>query len=306
MKHPDREVAKLMRTQHSLVTADEALRAGMTRPQIRHRVRAGEWIRLHTEVYASAHAPVTAEQALLGACLAAGPTSAASHLSAAWLLGLVKHPPDRPEITIPYDRALRLDGVTVHRSRDLDPDRVLHRRGIPYTDPLRILTDLAEQLDTDELTIVVDRALSGGPVTTAGLEQESGRRRRRGRPGPPRLLALLESRGMIGGPEPSVLEAQAMRLFRRCGIPVLHRELQVSSDRRYRIDFLIADGLSVEVDGYVYHWSPEAKSYDDARRNRLRAAGVTVLVYDWRSIRQEPGRVTREIHRALGSREASA
>ena len=47
--------------------------------------------------------------------------------------------------------------------------------------------------------------------------------------------------------------------------------------------------MFVEVDGYAYHWSPEQKRYDDARRNKLWLRGFTVLVYDW----QRSGQRTR-------------
>ena len=99
----------------------------------------------------------------------------------------------------------------------------------------------------------------------------------------------------MGGPEPSVLEAEALRLFRRMGIPVLGREVVCGPDGRYRIDFLIGAGLVVEVDGYAYHWSPEAKRHDDTRRNRLRLEGWVVLVYSWLDIRRDGRRVGREI-----------
>ncbi len=202
-------------------------------------------------------------------------------------------------LTVPHSKRLRLAGVTVHRSRDLDEKRIFVRRGIPYTDPLRIITDLAGELPPEKLTPIADRALASRMITTAGLLAEIARRKKQGRRGPNQLDAWLRERGFIGGPEPSVLEAQAMRLFHRHGIPVLGREIRIGADGRYRIDFLIRDGLVVEVDGYAHHWTPEAKAYDDTRRNRLRAAGQTVLVYDWRAIRWEGPRVVGEIRGAL-------
>lgn len=299
MKSADRQVQALMRRQQSLVTLPQALAAGLTRDQIRHRVRNGVWVRVHPEVYASASGCPSPAGDLLAACLAAGARAAASHQSAAWVLGLVRDPPERPVITVPYDRCVVLAGVRVHRSRDLDLSRLLERKGVLYTDALRTLTDLAADLSPDELSPVVDRALASGIVTTKGLMAEAARRRSRGRRGPSRLVTLLESRGFIGGPEPSVLEAETLRLFRRWGIPVLEREVRVGSDERYRIDFLIAPGLAVEVDGFAHHWSPEQKAYDDARRNRLRAAGLMVLVYDWRAVRFEPRRVAMDVSTAL-------
>lgn len=301
MKRIDRRIAALMRSQQSVVTRTQAIDVGLTASQIKERVHNQSWVKLHAGVYASASAPATPERALLAATLAAGPDAAASHLSAAWLLGIVERPPARPVITIPNRRSIELANVVIHRSRDLDFSRVLTRRGIPYTDPLRIMTDLAGELEPDQLVPIVDRALATKLITTRGLEEEIHRRSRPGRKGPPALRAVLESRGLIGGPEPSVLEAMALRLFQRWNIPVSGRERYIYADGRYRIDFMIGPGLIIEVDGFAYHWTPEAKAYDDRRRNRLRAAGLTVLVYDWRSVKFEPARVANEIAQSLAS-----
>ncbi|HMC41161.1 MAG TPA: DUF559 domain-containing protein [Acidimicrobiales bacterium] len=295
-----------MRAQLGLITRAQALDAGLTTSQIHERLRNRSWTRVHAGVYAAAEAPLTPERDLLAATLAAGragPAVAASHLSAAWLLQLVDRPPRRPVITIPHGRAVRLEGAVVHRSRDLDLSRVNVRRGIPYTDPLRIMTDLAGELEPARLTPIVDRALATRLITTDGLEQEIARRARPGRRGPAALETVLRSRGLVGGPEPSVLEAEALRLFRRWGIPILGHEVEIFADGRYRIDFTVTARLAVEVDGFAHHWSPEAKAYDDRRRNRLRAAGITVLVYDWRSVKFEAARIAREIRTAL--RQAS-
>jgi hypothetical protein len=298
MKDAERRVARLMRTQFGLVTRSQALQCGLTARQVDQRLVNTDWIRLHRSVFGASTAPPTAERALLAATLAAGPESAASHLSAAWLLGITDRPPAHPVVTVPYQKSPALSDVVVHRSRDLDLSRVLVRRGIPYTDPLRILTDVAGELSADQLCPLVDRALATKLVTTKGLEEEIARRARPGRRGPARLKKVLGSRGMIGGPEPSVLEAMALRLFQRWNIPVLGREQHIYADGRYRIDFIVGPRLIVEVDGFAYHWTPEAKAYDDRRRNRLRAVGMTVLVYDWRSVKFEAGRLAKEVRQA--------
>jgi hypothetical protein len=57
--------------------------------------------------------------------------------------------------------------------------------------------------------------------------------------------------------------------------------------------------LFVEVDGYAYHWSPEQKRYDDARRNRLRLLGVNVLVYDWQAVVKGPTMLVAEVRQVL-------
>lgn len=227
---------------------------------------------------------------------------AASHFSALWLLGVEPRAPERPVITVAYRQRPRLQGVEVHRSRDLDARRMLLRGPIPYTDALRAISDAWAVAGADPLEPIVDRALATGLVTVEGLILEANRRNGPGRRGQGALRSWLSERGLVGGPAPSVLEAETLRLLRLFGIPVLSREHKVVADGRYRIDFLIEPGLAVEVDGYLYHWSPEAKAYDDARRNRLRLQGLTVLVYSWRDIRFDGHRVAAEIRAALGGR----
>ena len=297
----ERLIGERLRRQHFVITRRQALAGGLTDQQILHQLRTQRWVTVHPGVYAVTTSPATPMRSLASACLGGGPLAAASHLSAAWLLGLIKGAPERPAITVPTRVTRRLVGVDVHRSRDLDPRRIFERNGVPYTDPLRVLTDLAAEMDASQLTPILDRALASGLVTVDGLRSEVARRSSQGRSGPAQLRRLLEARGLTGGPPPSVLEAESMRLFRAWNIPVLGREVKAGPHGRYRIDFVIAPRLAVEVDGYAHHWSPEDKAYDDARRNRLRAEGWTVLVYDWRAIRFEPQRVVADIRRALAA-----
>jgi len=53
--------------------------------------------------------------------------------------------------------------------------------------------------------------------------------------------------------------------------------------------------LAVEVDGYTWHYSPKHKRQDEMRRQHLRAAGWTILVFDWLQVTEESARVAKEI-----------
>jgi hypothetical protein len=288
-----------MQTRFGLVERTEAIRLGMTPRQIDYRLATGRWELVHPGVYRAGSGPVLPQQLLAAACLAVGPQAVASHMSAAWMWGLVGHPPAKPEITVPLHLHPRLNNVTVHRSRDLDPLRTLERKGIPCTDPLRVLTDVARDVLEPELIDIVDKAIRRRLITLDGVTEELRRRSKPGRGGPAALRRMLVGRGMIGGPPPSVLEAEAMRLFKQWGIQVLAREVKYGPEGQYRIDFLIAPGVSVEVDGFSHHWSPEAKARDEARRNQLRLGGLFVLVYTWRDVRFEGRRIAGEVIAAL-------
>lgn len=306
MAQRDSDLRALLRRQYGVVTRAQALSVGMSARQIQTRIANKQWIRVHAGVYRSADHARSGEQILLAACCAAGPGAAASHMSAAWILGLWDRAPSTPQISVRYPSNPRLDGVSVRRSRSFDPTSTIMRAGIRTTDTLTVLSDLAGVIPSTRLESIVDRAIATRLASVAAIEAHLERVRAPGRRGPSELSRLIESRGLRGGPAPSVLEAEALRLFERWSVPVLAREVWAVSGGRYRIDFLIVDGFAVEVDGFAYHWSPEAKARDESRRNQLRIGGLFILVYTWRDIRYEGGRVAREILGVLQSRLANA
>jgi hypothetical protein len=250
-------------------------------------------------VYRSAAAPITFEQRIMAACLASGPAAVASHAAAAWLWGLLRHPPDRPSLTVPPAVRPRLPAVEVHRLGDLDSARVSYRRGIPCTDPLRTLVDLAVTVDRSTIVEALDKALSTRLVSGQAINAELVRRAARGRRGVRPLREVLTDRGIIGAPHPSVLEQETMGLLNRWGLPVHGREVKAGPDDRYRLDFMLDPPVAMEVDGYTHHWSPEAKAHDEARRNRLRLDGVFLLVYTWLDVRCDQLRIYHETTTAL-------
>jgi hypothetical protein len=202
-------------------------------------------------------------------------------------------------VTVPRPAHPRLSNAVVHRSRDLDPGRTVHHRNVPCTDPIRTLVDLSAVSGPALITGAVDRALARGLLSTEAITAEMDRRATRGRAGIRALRQILADRGLVGVPEPSVLEAEALRLFAKWGIAVQSREVRSGPDGQYRIDFILTPPVAVEVDGYAYHWSPGAKARDEARRNQLRIFGIFLLVYTWRDIRFDSARVAREVTEAL-------
>lgn len=302
MKRAESETARLLGTQYGVVTRRQLLRAGMTPRQIGWRRETGEWVPMHRGVYRSIAFPCVFEQRLMAAVLVAGSGAVASHSSAAWLWGLLARPPDRPSVAVPAKRRPRVAGVDLFHPNDLDASRSSYWRNFPCTNPLRTLVDLAGVARGQDLVEALDRALSTGLVTVGGLESEIVRRATRGRPGVQVLRTVLAERFMTGAPTPSALEAETLRLFARFKIPVLGREVRAGADGRYRLDISLVPPVAVEVDGFAFHSSPEAKNYDEKRRNQLRLRGIFLLVYTWYDIRFNPERVVREVLAALSSR----
>lgn len=87
-----------------------------------------------------------------------------------------------------------------------------------------------------------------------------------------------------------------LRILVATGRPLPTVELSVNTDGSYRLDFAWPSiRLTIEVDGYIWHFSPEQKHGDDVRRNGLQRAGWLVQVYDWRQVCDEPRRLINEI-----------
>ena len=105
-------------------------------------------------------------------------------------------------------------------------------------------------------------------------------------------------------PRPASWRAERYASWPALGIKVLACEV-VADENRYRLDMQLEGRLFVELDGYAYHWNPEQKRHDDARRNRLRLLGFAILVYDWHAVVNEPRRVVAEIRKGLRQQHAA-
>jgi very-short-patch-repair endonuclease len=272
-----------------LVTVAECELLGFG-PDARRRLgREGHLTRAQRGVFVRGRGPVTPAAGLRAAVRAAGQGAAASQLSAAWWWGLVAEPPQRPHVTVPSWRRVRLPGVVVHQADAVSELRTV--RGLAVTTPERTIVDLAGRpdLSPSRLEALVEGALGDHLTTVPRLaEATTGRRRLGGR----RLRRLLEEGGLLGAPGASVLELRAQRLVaelaRTHGIElpaVEHRQL----DGRYRIDLAWPRlRLAVEVDGFAWHRSSSDLDHEAERRTDLVLAGWEVIAFTWKQVVREP------------------
>jgi very-short-patch-repair endonuclease len=156
--------------------------------------------------------------------------------------------------------------------------------------------DCAAEMTADEIDALVDAALATRLIKMDRLVAAVEGRTMHGHRGRIRLRERLAQRGVTGSPYPSVLESRMARLLRRYGLPVPKAQVDWGPNRCYRLDFAYSDILlAIEVDGWLYHFTPEQQRYDHQRRNRLISQGWTVLHYTWWDVTREPDRVAEEI-----------
>jgi hypothetical protein len=301
MKQPKkaygRPVGLLFKRQYGVASRSQLRNAGVSASVEGSRVAAGEWERATKQVVRLAGSPSGPEQELMTALLEAGPSSIASHQSAAWLWGLTPLP-ERHAVMVGRNVSTRRGPFTLHRATAPETTISIHR-GIPTTNPLRTLVDLAGVVASDVVDGAVDRAIARKLVTVEGIRAELDRVGKRGRKGAGAMRAALSRRGLKEGPHPSVLEARFHRLLRAGGIVPVSVEVIDGPNGEYRIDCLLDPNVAVEVDGHIHHSTPEQKAYDERRRADIRMEGKFLLVYVWRDIHLDGRRVLAECRQAL-------
>ena len=298
---------QVARKQHALITADQALAAGLTPSRIRRRVRSGEWIIVRPGVYSLGGVPPTWTQTAAAVALAAQPRAWISHGAAAQLWGLPGIKADRIDVVTDLNRRVRLDGVRGHRSGALFTADLTNVHRIPVTSPARTLIDVSASLPEDRLAKVLDHALRSRLLTLEALRRCAGRVAG----GPGRKLAvvhaLLAERLPGYDPGDSDLETRVLRALVAAGSPIPAQQHRVHLDgRACRLDLAYpALKLAIELDGWEYHRSRSSFDDDRSRANLLVVLGWTLLRFTSRSTDVDIVAVVEAARRTIGQSRAA-
>jgi very-short-patch-repair endonuclease len=297
-----RATDRLFAGQHGLITRKQALEAGLSSRSIQHCLATGSWRQVHRGVYGLGGAPSTWHQRVLAACMAGGPSAAASHRSAATLWELPVGT-EGVELTIPETRHIEIPGVIVHRSVRLERADVRRCDGIPATSLARTVVDLAAVLSRAELNALLDHVLGERRVSASQLHRCLERLGNRGRRGTRALADLLASRRTGRRSPESAFEWRLLRALsaNRLPSPIPQYVIRLPSGRTARVDFAYPEArLVIEADSYRYHAGLTSWSRDRARNNHLIALGWRVLAVTVNELREDPESVAEQVARCLG------
>ena len=267
-------------------TSQHALAAGLTKGQIRQRVRGGRWRVLARGVYTVLPAPrahddfgALREEHELRAVAAAlsFPGACVCLHSSAVIRGL---PLWRP---LPGDVAVN---VPFGKWNGTTPDVVVHRMTlaedhvevlrVPVTTVARTCIDIARLLSLADGLAVSDHALRLGLTTSGELEDVArnsvdGRGRGRG----------LEVAAQANPLRESPAESASWAYFMRHGVPLPQPQVVIlARDGRFiaRVDFWWEGSKVVgECDGRMKYQSPEDIYAEKRREDELRAEGLSVI-----------------------------
>lgn len=280
--------------QLGLFTTAQALDAGFSEWAVRRNLRTRAWIRVRHRVLSLGGSPVTWEQSVLAAVLAAGPHAVASHDTAAELWALSDLGARALEVTTDRPSWVRQPGVRSHRTTTFLREEHTLRHGVPVTTVARTVVDVSGRYSVAQLGAAVDHALRKGKMRldslrrcVAELAPAPGRRLNR-------VHSVLGKRLSGYDPGESDLEMRALRAIVGVGLPEPVQQYRVVlSGRRCRIDLAYPDlKVAIEVDGWEYHRTRTAFDADRARENDLVAAGWRVLRF---TSRCEPAEIARVV-----------
>ena len=211
----------------------------------------------------------------MAACLAGGPSVAASHRAAAGLHGLPGVLPGAAEVTAYGGVKAALGGIVVHRTELLVVDDLTEALGIPTTTATRTIVDMAGTVNARLLAQMFDHAIRRRLCAADEVAACLDRIGTRGRRGARVLTRLLEER--LGGD--SALEDQWLRKLRRAGLDPPARQHQlVVHGRVLVLDFAWpAQRVGLECDGYASHGGRFRFDHDRLRDLLTARAGWTVL-----------------------------
>lgn len=253
---------------------------GLEESDLRRATRCGAVRSPVRGVFVASHVELTLDLRARAVARAIRPGQVVTDRTAAWLHGVdvyvyAEHDAVLPvEVCAPRWRApTKVTGVD-GRTRDLAPQDVMMRYGVPVTTPLRTALDLGCCLRRREAfaAMVVLASLHG--LTARDLECALGRyRRRRG---------VVQLRSLVGLVDPRIESAREAWVFLAiadASLPLPEPQVWIEVDGvpRYRLDFAYRRAkVVVEYDGREAHEGREDE--DEARRDWLRAHGWTVIV----------------------------
>ncbi len=280
----------------ALLTIELAVTAGLTRDQVRQRVRSGAWTTVGRGVYLRSSGSEAADldefararldhMARAWAAAIRHEGTVIAFRSAALVHGLPilgRMPPPVELLTGPGRWTGTRAGTAVRYSPLLESHALL--TPVPVTTAARTWFDIARTRPLSDALAAGDAGLRGGSFTLADLEAiiDEGSATR-GFPRPPGVLPHLDAA------RESPLESASWAYFVRHDLPLprMQQEFTDGLGRLVgRVDFWWEQARLVgECDGRVKYLTGDDLYREKLREDALRALGLQVVRWGWRDLR---------------------
>lgn len=294
MEHQDATVeeilARIARRQHGLVTRKQLLAAGVSKEEIRRRIKKGALLVVHRGVYRVGHKAPSIEARYLAAVLACGDGAVLSGEAAGYLWGLVKGTAPPPEVTAPRRRKVR--GVRTRHARRGEIEATTWR-GIPITTVPRTLVDLSSLPQLEDLARACHEAGVLHRTTPRQVEQVLAKR--------PNTPGAKQLRKVMHGDVHVTLSRLERKFVQRLKENALDLPITNKSADGRRVDCRWPEHkLTVELDSYRYHSSRHAWELDRRREREAHARGDDFRRYTPYDVFDAPEQMLAELRGLLG------
>ncbi|MDX6690864.1 MAG: hypothetical protein QOG15_2321 [Solirubrobacteraceae bacterium] len=286
--------------QHSVVARRQLMAVGFGRHAVTQLIDRGRLHLVHRGVYAVGHPRLTRKGRWMAAVLAAGPGAALSHRSAGALRRLCAERSTLCEVSRAVACRQR-PGIRIHHA-PLPQDEIERVDGIPVTTVARTLLDLAADLSRRQL----ERAMNEAEINRLG-DRTALRTlvdRYPTRAGTATLRTILNAGSAAGAPTRNDFESDFLAFLRDHDLPrpLVNHQIRTIGE----CDFVWpAARLVVELDGFETHRTRYAFESDRARDRALHVAGWRVIRITWRQLREDPGRLAKDLRALLGATRAA-
>lgn len=293
----DRYLHELGVSQGGAIRLDQALDAGMTRNQIKYRLRTGRWSHLVRGSYLVTAMTTTDDH--LRAAVASLPGAVVSHEAAAVRHGLAHVPRGLATVLVHTQTTHDFPGVLVRRCHDIEASHISRLDGLPTTTIPRTIVDLAAILTERHLAAVLDDAVVSRKVGVGEIADVACAVGRAGKPGTQSLRAILEQRtgaALLGTP----LERMGNELL--LGIEGATPEFEYPIPWRVDLRFDAAypdHKLAIEWDSRRWHTQVAAFQKDRSRDRQAVLHGWRILRFTWEDVNDRPQAVVSAVRVAL-------
>jgi very-short-patch-repair endonuclease len=283
---------------HGLVTLSVARRLGVSTSSWYRAIDAGLLEQMYPTVARVFGSPRSFHQRALAAVWMVGPTAMTSHRTSAVLYGVDLPDDDFVDVMLPSRRRRSVPpNIVLHRPRVQHDLRPIVRFGVPTTNPLRMLLDLAA-VEESRVESALVHILSSKVASPAAILSAIDRHSIPGRHGTVRLRKALEAVLASDLPPDSELETHFRAFVAKFGLPEVEFHATVIG---YEVDFLVVGTtVIVECDGWGTHGLDRDQfEFDRMRDAELVAAGCHVVHVTWRGVMSRSQRVADQLREVL-------
>lgn len=289
--------ADLAQRQAGVASRRQLYALGITRWEIRARVRRGSWTAIGDQSVYGASGPLPLESQLWAAVFQGGPSAVLDGEAALVGSGLARWELKRIRVSVPRGaRVRRSRGFDIRQTRRWSREDLLNMSGPPRTRPAVAAVRGALWATSDRsasylLAAVVQQGIaSAEEIGTELLRVRRDKRRR--------LLHGIVN-DLVDGAR-SLGELDVAEELRRRGLPAPEQQvLRHDGAQRYYLDLRWQKYRTVvEVDGIQHHWVENIVA-DALRQNAVMMQGDTVLRLPLLGLRVQPDAFFAQIERAL-------